>query len=389
MSRKQKYFAIFAGGGVRGTAYIGALKALNEVNVELTGYASSSVGAVIASLLAVGHSPAELQALLLGVNYQQFRDLHLPFGKDFGFFKGDGLYNWLKENIEAKFYGEDNLCKVKPVTFSDLDKDLIVIATDVSNAGFKEYSRVKTPDVEIAHAVRASVSVPGFFKPVWEQDSCLVDGDVINNFPIWKESSDIIANTNTKILEFRLEGEEQPKEISGFMNYFSAILETSYNISTGILENKFGKNDQFDVIRIDTGRIRIIDFNISNQNKKQLIENGFNSVKKYFNYDLVKKRRAILSIYEKVLAQAKTLREHIIKNKIQDSFVVLGSLSIYFTENKDYIHKNIYCQFLELQNFFMNNVHELKVFKFNIFRNKKDILEKVEKLIVALEELVD
>jgi len=387
MGNQKEYFAIFAGGGVRGTAYVGALKALDELNITLTGYASSSVGAIVASLLAVGYEYEELKALLLSVNYQRFQDLYLPFGKDFGFFKGDGVYYWLKKNIEKKFYENKELgFEIKPVTFNDVDKDLIIIATDVSNGIFKEFSKIKTPDIEIAYAVRASVSIPGFFKPVWENDKCLVDGDVINNFPIWKESSDLLANTNSKILEFRLEGSEKPKEICGFLDYFSAILETSYNISTDILETKYGKNDQFDIIKIDTNKTKIIDFNISNEDKEELVICGFESVKKYFNYDLVKKKRNINKIYEKILVQLQILNLLASKNKANDCLIILGGLSIFFTENKDYLHRRIYSQFIELQSLFQDSFYTLRFFKLNVLRDKKSLTARIDKLVRDLQD---
>lgn len=390
MGYQKEYFAIFAGGGVRGTAYIGALKALDELNINLTGYASSSVGAIVASLIAVGYNYEELKELLLSVNYQHFKDLYIPFGKDFGFFKGDGVYYWLKKNIEKKFYeNKDSELVKSSVTFRDIDKDLIIIATDVSNGDFKEFSRVKTPDIEIAHAVRASVSIPGFFKPVWENDKCLVDGDIINNFPVWKDSSDIIANTNSKILEFRLEGSEKPKEISNFLDYFSAILETSYNISTDILETKYGKNDQFDIIRIDAGKIKIIDFNISNDDKEELIVSGFKSVKKYFDHDFVKKKRNINKVYEKILYQLSILKDFVTKNKAKDCLIILGGLSINLTENKEYIHKEIYSQFIELQSLLLDSMYTLKFFKLDILRDRKNLTIRVDKLIRDLQNSSD
>lgn len=389
MGDNKEYFVIFAGGGVRGTAYIGAIKALEELNVSITGFASSSVGAIVASLVAVGYTHEELKDLLLGVNYQRFQDLYIPFKKDFGFFKGDGVYYWIKKNIERKFYADkDSGIKKRPVTFNDINKNLIIIATDVTNGSFKEFSRIKTPDVEIAHAVRASVSIPGFFKPVWENDRCLVDGDVINNFPIWKDSCDILANTNLKILEFRLEGSEKPKQISCFLDYFSAILETSYNISTDLLETKYGKNDQFDLIKIDTGKIKIIDFNISNEEKEELIFNGFDSVKKYFNYDLVKKKRNIAAIYEKILNQLKELKTLASKNKAKDCLIIIGGLSIYFAENRDYIHRGLYCQFIELQSMFQDSVYTLKFFKFNILRDRKNLTSKIDRMIEFLQTTI-
>jgi len=389
MGHKKEYFAIFAGGGVRGTAYIGALKALEELDINLTGYASSSVGAVVASLIAVGYNHEELKHLLLSVNYQRFKDLYLPFGKNFGFFKGDSVYYWIKKNIEKKFYeNKDSNFVKKPVTFSDVDKNLIIIATDVTNGSFKEYNKIKTPDIEIAHAVRASVSIPGFFKPVWENDKCLVDGDIISNFPTWKDSSEILANTNSKIIEFRLEGTEKRKEISCFLDYFSAILETSYNISTEMLDEKYGKNAQFEIIRIDAGKTNIIDFNISNEHKEELIISGFESVKKYFNYDLVKKKRNINKIHEKMLKQLNDLKEFVFWNKAKDCLIIIGGLSLYFAENKDYIHKGLYNQFMELQSLFLESVYNVKFIKFSILRDRKNLTARINKLIDDLQEFM-
>ena len=67
---KNEYFAIFGGGGIRGISYCGAYKAMLENNIKLTGCAGSSIGAVFATLLAVGYSYDEifefLNELLIG-----------------------------------------------------------------------------------------------------------------------------------------------------------------------------------------------------------------------------------------------------------------------------------------------------------------------------------
>jgi len=387
MGYNNECFGIFAGGGVRGSAYIGALKALDELQINFIGYAGTSVGAIVASLVSVGYSYSELQELMFTMNYQQFKDLYLPFKKDFGFFKGDGVYNWLKNNIENKFFQNNpDVFPKNSVTFRDIKKDLIIIATDISNGTFKEYSRVKTPDVEVAHAVRASCSIPGFFKPVWECETCLIDGDVINNFPIWKNSSEVIKNTNAKVLEFRLEGTEKPKEITGFLDYFSAILEATYNISTDILEEFNGKNHQFEIIRIDAGKTKIIDFGISNDEKEELVKSGYNSVVKYFNYNLTEKNKNISKIYNKIIFQLEILKELVAKNKAVEALAALSFLSIYFTENKDYIHKAVYGSLLEFQHSFQDNMYMLKFLKLNLLRNKKEMTSSIEKIILNLQE---
>ncbi|MCK5177293.1 MAG: patatin-like phospholipase family protein, partial [Candidatus Aenigmarchaeota archaeon] len=124
----KNYFCIFAGGGVRGTAYVGALKALEEMEIEISGLAGSSVGALFASLVAVGYTQEEIKNLFYDINYQIFKDLYIPFGKDFGFFKGDEVYSWVKNKIEYKFYGNNKNENSPPVTFKDLDKELVIVA---------------------------------------------------------------------------------------------------------------------------------------------------------------------------------------------------------------------------------------------------------------------
>ena len=380
-------FCILAGGGVRGTAYVGAVKALEELGVKITGLAGSSVGAFIGSLLAVGYTHSEIKEFLYEVNYQKFSDLYIPFGKDFGFFKGDGVYNWIKDKIERKFYGENRGSNLPPVTFKQLDKELVIIAADVSYNEFKEYNRVKTPDVEIAHAVRASISLPGLFKPVWENDRCLVDGDFINNFPLWKIESDIISNTSSKILELRLESLDRPREINNIFDYFNAILDTNYSIATETLHREFGENDQYEIIRINIGEVKIVDFTASNADKEDMIKDGYNCVKKYFDYDYTDKRKRIGQIYEKIRSNLIDLRKSINKNKTPESLMMIGALSLYFAENKSYIHKSIYNEFLNIQNMLQNSLFSVNFLNINFLRDKKEVVSSIDRFLDDLYRL--
>ncbi len=384
---KKDYFCILAGGGVRGTAYVGVMKALRELNINISGLAGSSVGAIFAAFFALGYTPDEVKELLYKVNYQSFRDLYIPMKGDFGFFKGDEVYNWIKAIIEKKFYGSGREKNLPPVTFKDIGCDLVVVATDISYTKFKEFNRVKTPDVEIAHAVRCSISLPGFFKPVWENDRCLVDGDFINNFPLWLMESEIIKNTNSKILEFRLESSEKPRDIFNFVDYFSAILDTNYNIATQTLVQEFGRNDQFEIIKIDTGRVKVIDFGISNSEKEQMIKDGYSYAKKYLDYEMPAKKRNINQIYTRLKQEIYELKKNIIKTKIPESSVNIGKISVLFTENKSYIHKILYNNFLDLQKSYQNNLMPVKYLGVTLLREKKAFITKIDRILADIEEL--
>ena len=61
VNKPLKYTVIFGGGAIRGVAYLGALKALNEFDIEIGTLAGSSVGAIIAGMYALGYNSQEMQ----------------------------------------------------------------------------------------------------------------------------------------------------------------------------------------------------------------------------------------------------------------------------------------------------------------------------------------
>ncbi|EKE04790.1 MAG: hypothetical protein ACD_20C00003G0017 [uncultured bacterium] len=384
------YYCIFAGGGVRGTAYLGVIKALEELGIDISGYAGSSVGSIFATLYAVGYTYEEISDVIFNTSFETFRDLYIPMGKDFGICKGEKLYFTLKKLIESKIYGEKfNPKGNEPVTFKDIKKDLVIIATNISYTTFKEYSKSTTPDVEIAYAIRASISIPGFFKPIWEDDECLVDGDVINNFPIWLFSKNLISSSSARILEFRLEGDRQGRKINSLLDYFSAILDTSYNISTDILTSTYGQNDQFDIVSIDAGKTQVIDFNIADEDKKWLIQSGYICTKKYFEINLSKKKKFMLDIYRKLEEHLEQFRLEVAKDKIKDSQVTLGTLSTCLSESEKFIHKKIYERILRARKLYLDNLSSIKFINVQFLRNKNSLMPRIERSLKHLKAHIE
>ena len=199
MVNNLKYTCLFGGGAIRGLAYVGAIRAMEELDVEFDIIGGSSVGSIIATLLACGYKSYELESLFLKVNFELFKDIHFGFGKPFALSKGEIFEDWLNELISK------NLNK-KNITFADLDKELVIITTDINNFSTKEFSKIKTPDFEIAKAIRISSSMPGLMPPYEYEGACLVDGDLQKASPMW-ELSETLKNTQSRIMEFRLEGD--------------------------------------------------------------------------------------------------------------------------------------------------------------------------------------
>ena len=101
------------------------------------------------------------------INFELFRDIHFGLNKGLALSKGEVLPKWMRENIEKKFYGKYyKKGKNKPITFADVDKDLLIYTTNLVKFDSQEFSKFETPDFEIAEAVRISCSMPGLMVPI-------------------------------------------------------------------------------------------------------------------------------------------------------------------------------------------------------------------------------
>lgn len=373
------YFCIFAGGGVRGIAYLGALQAFKQYGINITGLAGSSVGAIFASLHAVGYEYEEIKEIAFNTNYELFKDLNFKLGRNFGICKGDSFLQWFREQIERKFYGEEyDKNSAKPVKFKDLSKDLIIIATNLSNGTCKVHSKFETPDEEIAKAVRASISIPGFFKPVWHEEECLIDGDIVGNFPVWRFENHLLTNTTSRILELRLENIQKPRKISNPIEYFNAILDSTYNVSSELLYKLYGQNDSFDLVRINVGNVSIIDFNMPSQDREELVNKGFESVKNYFDNSLLEKKKQLSNIYVSLDKQLEVVLKEISSNKINKLLVSINESALFAFENKDYIKTDIFNQIIKLRELLKNNLNLMKFLNVITLKNKEIVLKEVQ-----------
>ena len=294
MGKKIKYNCIFGGGGIRGICYIGAVKALQELNIEIDAIAGSSVGAVFSSFYAIGYSPDEIKKIMYEFSLNMFRDININiFSPDISMSKGEIFLDWLREKIERKFYDKNyKKGENKPVTFFDIDKNLQILTVDLNTNTPYIFSKETTPDVEIAFAIRASASLPGLMKPVNFNDAILVDGDLIKSWPAWKVYN-TLNNPDSRILEFRIEGSRINSDLKNPQDYVNSLINTIWYLSTENIFDLYSENDRYDYIIIDTKDIILFDFNLDTEIKNGLIEKGYNETKNYFVNILSKKRQQI------------------------------------------------------------------------------------------------
>lgn len=381
----KRYICIFGGGAIRGVVYPGAVKALEELEIEIPTYVGSSVGAIFAALCSVGYKSSDLGKILHEFNAFMFKDINFSLG-EFSLSKGEIFENWLREKIESAFYKDEyKKGECRPVKFSDIEKDIFVLATDIKTNKRFVFSKYSTPDFELAKAVRISSSFPGLMKPAEIDDRILVDGDLAKSLPLWKGIDDL-KDEDCRILEFRLEG--NCMNLKSVLDYMNTVYGSMSYFCSENLENIFGGKDKFDYILIDTKDVFLFDFQMNNDEKDKLAQIGYDTTIKYFTKTLVDKKRLLLPFYEKVYDGLKKLKLQVQKNNVKE----IKNLLIKIALQKDEFSKNADPDLIfETKNVLANLSEDLSenLFGFmNSVNNYRNHLEKIEALVAKYEHRV-
>ena len=164
---------VLSGGGMRGVAHIGAIKALEEHNIIPTHIAGSSAGAIVGALYAYGY---DYKAIFKFFENIQLLDITKYALNKPGLIDAEKFYDQFKAYLI-----EDN--------FSALKKELYITATDILKGKLDIFK-----EGELIRPVIASSAFPGVFAPVKINDNYYVDGGVLNNFPVnlLKKKCDVI-----------------------------------------------------------------------------------------------------------------------------------------------------------------------------------------------------
>ena len=388
MNKSLKYTCLFGGGAIRGVSYIGAIKALEELGISPTTFAGSSVGSIIAAMLAVGYTAEEMKDIFLKVNFDLFKDISIGLGPIFALSKGEVFLEWVRELIEKKFYGEKYKKGTnRAVTFKDIEKNLVIITTNLSNFECKEFSRFETPDYEIASAVRISCCMPGLMKPIEYNKTLLVDGDLQKSWPMWKLSKNLLL-PDERILEFRLEGYYDTNDISG-IDYANAVYSCMTAMSTAFITNIYADKDKFDYIVLNTGDIVVVDFNISENKRLDLIQSGYNQTMKYFNSILPKKKDKIKNNYQIIYNHMLKIQKLINSRKILKAKIQLGELFTELCDLNNIIDLADYNDLKSFKDMFLNHINYPPLFGTITLNNEKLIKTELARITANLAEKLD
>lgn len=350
-----KYTCLFGGGAIRGAAHVGVIKALETLGIETTTLAGSSVGSMIAALYAVGYTYEEIADVFLSVNFELFRDISLGFSQKFALSKGEVFLEWLRDLIERKYYKEAYLKgQCRPVSFKDLNKNLVIITTNMKTFSCKEFSNFETPDFEVAMAVRISCCMPGLMRALTVDEEMLVDGDLMKGKPMWSLSKNL-KNTTDRILEIRLEGTYAGKDASP-IEYVNGMYTCITSSETDFIKNIYGKKDKYDYLVIDTGNVVVVDFNYPNEKRQAIIDDGYRQTMNYFKNYLVMKKQNILEIYSEILDKLRNIQGFFVLKKYSAGKNALAELFIYLAGVNKIIDSELYDAISLFQKLAFNNI---------------------------------
>lgn len=154
---------VLSGGGVRGVAHIGAIKALEEYGIYPSHIAGTSAGAIVGALYAGGHTCGEI--LDFFKTTQIFSINNYARSKP-GFVDTEKFYDHLKSYLPKD-------------SFASLRTPLYITATNLLDGTLKVFD-----SGELIKPILASAAVPGLFAPVSFNSGYYVDGGTLNNFPV-------------------------------------------------------------------------------------------------------------------------------------------------------------------------------------------------------------
>jgi NTE family protein len=300
---------VLEGGGVKGIALVGALEELCAGRT-VQRVAGTSAGAVVAALLAAGYSVDELAQEMRSLDFSSLQDgAARHFGKvgaalavllHNGVFKGDALHSWIEERLAAK----------DVTTFQDLRRQevgddlgtapykLAIVVSDISRGrelhlpeDYQALCGVDPDTAKVADAVRASASIPFYFRPVrfragqaqGSQRLVFVDGGLLSNYPI-----DLFDRRDAQRPRWPTIGIKLSERLTPAQQW--RPVRNPMDLTRRLVATMTGAHDQIHVDRrcvqdrtvfVDTTGVRSTDFRIDPEQTEMLYTNGRHAARQF------------------------------------------------------------------------------------------------------------
>jgi len=193
---RPKIGLVLSGGGAKGLAHVGVLKVLEELDLQPDFITGTSMGAVVGGLYSIGYSANELDSITKAIDWNtvfsdklSFDQVDINVKDDYTNYQLNLSGNNLKEIrlplgvVDGQLISEllsELTWRVSGIeSFDDFQIPFRCISADIMTG--KQFI---FDSGNLAHAIRSSMSIPTAFTPILQDSMLLVDGGVLNNFPV-------------------------------------------------------------------------------------------------------------------------------------------------------------------------------------------------------------
>lgn len=269
---------ILSGGGVNGLTHLGALKALEELNIlkNIKTFCGISIGSIISLLIIIGYTPKDIFSVVMELDLNELKEFHEniinSFLKDFGAMDNKKIFNIVEIFMKKR--------EISPkITFLELYEKtkikFIVNRSHLNSSSSIFYDYENSPDICVLDIIKSSSTIPFIFNCVRENDDIYVDGGIANNFPINLFKDDI----DTTLGIFIKNPIKYRKEITSLQDYCFSILQSCFNQMNNTML-KYNNNKNIIVLRPTTSSV---DFSINNNQKENLFFHGYRQTLQFFH----------------------------------------------------------------------------------------------------------
>lgn len=194
--QRPKVALVLGGGGAKGAATVGVLKAVEKSKVPIDMIVGTSIGSIVGGLYSLGYRSEQLDSLFRTQSWLELFE---------GSLMGDSIVRTLRDMTGGIVTDFDSL----PIPYR-------CVAVDV-----KKVREVVLSEGDLAQAMRASMAIPLVFKPVKIGDMQLVDGGVLNNLPV-----DVALNMGADyVIAVDLTVNKHKNDLSGLMSLIRVDLQ--------------------------------------------------------------------------------------------------------------------------------------------------------------------
>lgn len=281
LAQGQKVGLVLSGGGARGMAHIGVIKAMEEYNIPIDYIAGTSAGAIVASMYSMGFSPEQMDSIVHTDDFFNWANGIIDENYFYYFRKKEENASWislkfsldsiistsLPTSIVSSIPYDYSLMEntAGPIAKANYNFDSLFIPFRCVAADIENKKTVVFKDGDLATAVRASSAYPFYFKPVLYNGTILYDGGMYNNFPadimLSEFQPDIIIGSNAS-------GTTTPTTEGNIISQIRAMMTTPTSFSV-ICENGI-------LVESNTDRFGLFDFS----RISEIIEEGYVSAKR-------------------------------------------------------------------------------------------------------------